>query len=413
MKTVIRSTAALTSAHAAGYLISLAEVPILARALGASAYGELVWVQATALLASIVVDYGFNLSAAREIAIRKNDPIFLKKLCGDVFLAKLLMLSLITLPILAAYWIFTPVSAGMAAAGFLYFVGFGLTPFWYFQGMERMGRAVAIETTARLLALCSLFLFVNSPQDKTLGLTIMAVSFAISTTIAIGMCRFEVGSFKGSISGAIAQIKSSTAFFVYKSSNQIMTTAATTVLGIVADKTIVGIFAPTEKVVKAIIGIPLPIFQAFYPYLSRLFVENRSQQNRQALILITLITAGGMAAAITLFFIGPSLMHLLLGPGYAAVNELLRLMVWLIPLRLLNQTLGFAVLLPAHLEHKAGIATLWSSAIALASGTYFASLYSPTQGATGMVLGLLIGELVLVAALLWLCRHGLVSRIQT
>lgn len=398
MKTVVRSTAALTIAQGLGYVISLAEVPILARALGPAAYGELIWVQATAFLASILVDYGFNLSASREIARNRDSDSFVQRICGDVFLAKLMLLALVTLPLLIAYLVFTPVSFGMALAGFLYFLGFGLTPFWYFQGMERMGRAVAIETVTRLAALIGLFLFVSNPEDKTLGLTIMAVGSIACTGSTIAMCRSEVGSFKGSVKGAIAQLRQSTSFFVYKSSGQLMTTAATTVLGSIAGKTAVGIFAPAEKVVKAVIGLALPVFHAFYPHLSRLFVEDRQKKHQQSIWLVSGVTISGLAAAIILSFVGPTIMGWMLGPGYDEVNQLLLLMVWLIPLRLLNQTLGFAVLLPAQKEHTAGIAMLLSSALSLGLGAFLAT----SHGAMGMVTGMLIGEAVLVAAQVYL-----------
>lgn len=398
MKTVVRSTAALTIAQGLGYVISLAEVPILARALGPAAYGELIWVQATALLASILVDYGFNLSASREIARNRDSDSFVQRICGDVFIAKLMLLALVTLPLLIAYLVFTPVSVGMAFAGFIYFLGFGLTPFWYFQGMERMGRAVAIETVTRLAALIGLFLFVSNPENKTLGLTIMAVGSIACTGITILMCRTEVGSFKGSVKGAIAQLRQSMSFFVYKSSGQLMTTAATTVLGSIAGKTAVGIFAPAEKVVKAVIGLALPVFHAFYPHLSRLFVENRQKKHQQSIWLVAGVTISGLVAAIILSFVGPTIMAWMLGPGYDEVNQLLLLMVWLIPLRLLNQTLGFAVLLPAQKERTAGTAMLVSSVLSLGLGAFLAI----SHGAMGMVTGVLIGEAVLVAAQVYL-----------
>ena len=391
MRTVIRSTAALTTAHGLGYVISLAEVPVLARALGPAAYGELVWVQATALLASILVDYGFNLSASREIARNCDDTQYLQRVCGDVFLAKLALLILVSIPIVALYALFKPVDAGMALAGFIYFVGFGMTPFWYFQGRERMGRAVAIETGARLAALIGLVLFVNAPEDKTIGLAIMAIGSFICTAITIAMCKAEVGNFEGTVKGAISQLRQSTAFFIYKSSGQLMTTAATTVLGTTAGTGSVGIFAPTEKVIKAVIGLALPVFHAFYPHLSRLFIEDRQKKHQQAMWLVFVITISGFVAATALSFIGPALMTWLLGPGFNEVNQLLLLMVWLIPLRLLNQTLGFAILLPAQRERRAGIAMLFASALSLGLGAYL----SLTYGAAGMVIGILIGETVL------------------
>lgn len=398
MKTVIRSTAALTIAQGLGYIISLAEVPILARALGPAAYGELVWVQATALLASILVDYGFSLSASREIARHRDSSLFVKRICGEVFLAKLLLLALVTLPLLIGYLIFTPVSAGMALAGFVYFLGFGLTPFWYFQGMERMGRAVAIETVTRLFALIGLFLLVRTSDDKTTGLTIMAIGSVACTGITIAMCKAEVGSFCGSMKGALTQLHQSTAFFIYKSSTQLMTTAATTVLGAVASKAAVGVFAPTEKVVKAVIGLALPLFHAFYPHLSRLFVQDRQKKHQQSFWLVVGMTLSGLAAAILLSMVGPTIMEWMLGPGFDQASQLLLLMVWLIPLRLLNQTLGFAVLLPAQRERTAGTAMLISSSLSLGLGAFLAVLY----GAMGMVTGMLIGEAVLVAAQVYL-----------
>jgi PST family polysaccharide transporter len=403
MKTVIRSTAALTIAQGVGYVISLAEVPILARALGPTAYGELIWVQATALLTSILVDYGFNLSASREIARNRDSDSFVQRICGEVFLAKLMLLTLVTLPLLIAYLIFTPVAVAMALAGFVYFLGFGLTPFWYFQGMERMGRAVAIETVTRLAALIGLLLLVTSPEDKTLGLTIMAVGSIACTGITIAMCRSEVGSFKGSVNGAIEQLRQSTAFFVYKSSGQLMITAATTVLGSISGQTAVGIFAPAEKVVKAVIGLALPGFHAFYPHLSRLFVQDRHKKHQQSIWLVSGVTISGLTAAIVLSFVGPTIMAWMLGPGYDGVNQLLLLMVWLIPLRLLNQTLGFAVLLPAQKERTAGITMLLSSALSLGLGAFLAI----SHGAMGMVTGMLIGEAVLVVAQLYLAARVL------
>ena len=407
MKTVIRSTAVLTTAQGLGYVISLAEVPILARALGATAYGELVWVQATALLASMVVDYGFNLSASREIARNKNDNSFMQRTCGNVFLAKLVLLLLVATPLLVAYLIYTPTSSGMAYAGFIYFVGFGMTPFWYFQGMERMGRSVAVETLTRFLALISLFLFVQTPEDKTLALTIMASGSIACTIVTVIMCRVELGGFRGtSIHGAVKQLKQSTAFFVYKSSGQLMTTAATTVLGAVVGKPAVGVFAPAEKVVKAVIGLAIPVFHAFYPHLSRLFIENPHKKRQQAFWLIVGVTASGFIAAIALYIAGPTILSWMLGPGYDEASDLLLLMVWLIPLRLLNQTLGFAVLLPSQKESAAGMAMLICSTLSLVLGAYLAA----GHGASGMVAGLLIGDIALIASQMYLSRHMFKAR---
>lgn len=107
-------------------------------------------------------------------------------------------------------------------------------------------------------------------------------------------------------------------------------------------------------------------------------------------------------AAASLTILGPDLMSLMLGPGYEQVNALIVLMVWLIPLRLFNQTLGMAILLPAQFERPASIATIVASMLALGVGT----LLALSEGALGMVQGLLIGETTLVLIQIFLARQA-------
>lgn len=400
MKTVLRSTVALTIAHAAGYAITLLEVPILARALGADAYGILLWVQATALLGSTLVDWGFNLSASRKIARAKQDQKAISKLCGDVFLAKTILLACVTLPLLLAYQIFKPVSPELAIAGFIYLVAFGMSPFWYFQGMEKMGRAVVVEIFTRVSALIGLVFFVKNPDHLTLALALMATGALLCTLITTLLCRAEVGRFRANYKGAMTQIRYSTPIFIYKSSGNLVATAATIVLGSVAGKEAVGIFGPAEKIVKAVIGLALPLLNAFYPHLSRLLIEDKAKKARQSLLLLLIVTSAGILAVLVLSLLGPMLMRWLLGPGFEAAGELILLMVWLIPLRLANQTIGFAVLLPSEREHRACISMLTVSITSLMLGALLAAEY----GAQGMVIGILIGEVGLLAAQAFLAR---------
>jgi hypothetical protein len=76
-------------------------------------------------------------------------------------------------------------------------------------------------------------------------------------------------------------------------------------------------------------------------------------------------------------------------------------MVWLIPLRLINQTLGFAILLPAGHERQASIHMLSASIGSLALGAWL----TIDHGAWGMVWGLVIGETALLIAQFILVRY--------
>ena len=401
MKVVVKSTVALTSAHAVGYAISLAEVPILARALGPEAYGELLWVQMTALLISMLVDYGFTLSASRQIAQNRSNATLLGIVTGNVFLAKGILLAAVTVPAALALSAIKSVSTDLALAGFVYVVAFGMSPLWYFQGTQRLGRYVTIEIVTRSTALVGLLMVVKQPGDSALALWLMAGGALLCTLTTSWMCLREVKSVRASLRGATKEIKDSTSIFIYKSSSNLVATAATSVLGVVSNATAVGIFAPADKVIKAVTGLALPVLNAFYPYFSGLFAQDNSKPERQAALLSATIFLAGITSAVVLSFIGPTLMQWLLGHGFDQAGELLTLMVWLIPLRLGNQTLAFTMLLPAQLEHRASISTLLASIFALGLGAMLAT----SHGAFGMVWAILLGETLLLVSLLHMSRH--------
>jgi PST family polysaccharide transporter len=229
----------------------------------------------------------------------------------------------------------------------------------------------------------------------------MAGGGLVSTVVTSWMCLRHCGQARASFTGAIKQIKNSTSVFIYKSSSNIVTVAATSILGGVAGASAVAVFGPADKVIKAVTGLALPVLNALYPHLSRLFVEDNTRTGRRALFISAVIFSTGLLAAITLTVIGPALMEWLLGPGYDTAGALLSVMVWLIPLRLGNQALGFTLLLPAGLEHRASLSMLFSSLASLTLGGLFAINY----GALGMVWGVLIGESLLLIAQLYTSRQ--------
>ena len=91
MKRVLSNGVWLTTAHLSGFVIPLLELPILTRALGPEVYGGVLFALSLALAFSLVVEYGFNLSAAREVADSVGEPHRLAQIVGIVFFAKVII----------------------------------------------------------------------------------------------------------------------------------------------------------------------------------------------------------------------------------------------------------------------------------------------------------------------------------
>ena len=87
----LKNVSLLFVAQLISYLIPILEVPILARALGVESYGHILIVQTTALLCSLVVEYGFSLSGARQVALCAENKTLLSKIYNEVVSGRIIL----------------------------------------------------------------------------------------------------------------------------------------------------------------------------------------------------------------------------------------------------------------------------------------------------------------------------------
>lgn len=404
MKEVYRNATVLSVANVVGYIIPLLEVPILARALGPESYGMVVLFQSIALISSLIVEYGFNLSAARQVALAKNDPILLGRIFSDVFLAKIILSFLVMVALFALSF---TASAHRVVSNFemlawsaAYFVAFGFSPFWFFQGREQLTGVIVLEFCLRLIGLSLLFVLIKSDQDAVLALAIMSAVGLTNTVLSTWWCFREVASFSISLGGAIKQISQGFYVFLYRSSNNILLNAAPPVLGYTVGPSALAVFVPAEKVVRGVVGFVAPVLTALFPYFSRIYAEASAYSLRHAWLIICCAALGGAVAATILSFYGPLLLNVVLGSQYALAEKLLCWFVWIIPLRMTNQALGMVLLIPARRDKAASSLLMIFSMLSLVLGGGLSTQF----GVRGMVIGFIAAEAMLTISLLVVSR---------
>ena len=393
---VAKNTLALYALQFAGYVIPLVTLPYLARVLRADGFGLLLFAQSFALWGSITFEYGFNLSASREIAQNRGNREALAATAAGVLGAKLvLLIGFVMVSTVAAftvgifhehpnYLIWAVVQA----------LAFGFSPFWYFQGTERMVGAVITEFVARALAAVSIFVLVRVPEDGWKALAALAVAGCGVVLVQTSWMYWQIGFRWFRWQDTTGALKRGWNMFLFRGASNIYGAANAFILGLFVPPLQVGYFGGAERIAKALQGLTLPFTQAFYPHMSRLVAQDASKASRLARWTVPLAGGAGLAVAVAVGLVAPRAISLILGPHYGESVRVLYVFALIIPLNAINNALIMHWMLPHRMERTVGAVTLCAIAINLVSATVLAPLFAHR----GMAWAVLIAEIFQLSA---------------
>ena len=404
MGALARNAGALYGVQLASYLVPLLEIPILARALGPGLYGRILFCQGLALTASVVAEYGFNLNAARQAAVR-GDRATLAGLFAQVMGAK----TLLSVPMIAiGLLVWMGGWGGVALADpalvpfvIAYFLAFGYSPMWYFQGVERMAGPAALDVALRLGGLAVLAWAVRGPGDFHAALWILAVPPLLNTSLTLGWARWQVGPGQWDWRGSLRQLREGFHFFVYRGAGGLSMAAVPVGLGMAAGQHAVGVFGPAEKLIKGMVSLAQPLLMALYPVCARTVGRGGRAAYGGAARLVLVLGLLALVGTAVGAWMGPWVLGLMLGDGFAQTYGVFACLLGLVPLRVLSQGLALILLIPAGRAQAASYAISGFSVAAVLAGIVLSRLY----GGLGMAVGLLVGETLLFGVLALMAWH--------
>ena len=90
-KTVLANFSYLSILQVFTILFPLLTYPYLLRVIGLELYGVIVFAQAIINYVSLVINFGFNMSGARKVAVYKEDKVLLSRIVSSTYLCKLIL----------------------------------------------------------------------------------------------------------------------------------------------------------------------------------------------------------------------------------------------------------------------------------------------------------------------------------
>ena len=166
-KTILANFSYLTILQVFTILFPLLTYPYLLRVIGLELYGTIVYAQTIIAYVSLIVNFGFNMSAARNVAIFKGNTVELSRIVSSTYLCKFILWFVCLVVYMAIigtfpffekyYWVY--------AFSFLLTFNELLLPVWFFQGIEKMKYITIVNLSARLAFVIAIFLFVHRRED--------------------------------------------------------------------------------------------------------------------------------------------------------------------------------------------------------------------------------------------------------
>ena len=322
--------AALTVLQGANYIFPLITLPYLVRVLGVEKYGLLAFAGATTGYFNIVVDYGFDLVAPREIAINRKNWAKISEIYSAVMIIKIILMVISTVLLTALVFSFDKFSTDWK----LYYLTFGvvvgqaLFPVWLFQGLEEMKYIAYLNLLTRLIFTVAIFIFVKNEADYYLVPVIRSLGAVLVGFMAICIVKrkFKVVFRLQPFRVLSHYFREGYHVFISKIAISLYTISTTFILGLFTNNVIVGYFAAADRIIQALKGLTGPISQAIYPFISKKISDSKEEGLR--IIRLAAKYIGGITGVISLFvliFAAP-LVHILLGSQYENSVSVLRIM---------------------------------------------------------------------------------------
>ncbi|PBN47938.1 oligosaccharide flippase family protein [Capnocytophaga sputigena] len=269
-KKIIENFSYLSVLQILSMITPLITYPYLVKTLGEVMYGTVVFAQAVVTYFNILVVFGFNFTAARDVSQYRDDTKKLSEIVSAVTIIKTLFL-IVSLLLISVYMLYvSQIDYTLYYFSFWICLNEILFPSWFFQGKEEMKYITFINLGIRLLFIAMIFIFIKSPNDYLYFplLNGIAVVLAGAVSFVLLYKKYKVRLTVVPIRTLVEYVKSSYHLFISNVSIQIYVNANKIIIGSFLGMREVTYYDLAEKITNMGKVPQSMISQVLYPKIS-------------------------------------------------------------------------------------------------------------------------------------------------
>lgn len=186
-KLVVQNFSYLTLLHVFNMFVPLLAYPYLIRVLGNETYGLLVFAQAIVGYFIVIIGFGFNISATKEISIHRSDKQKLSEIASSIIILKgaLLFASFLIFNVIIQFIDQASPYKNLFLLTFVLCISEWLMPLWFFMGIEKMKYITLLNVVSQSIFLTLVFVIIKSEGDYLFYPMIMGIGTITSSVMGL------------------------------------------------------------------------------------------------------------------------------------------------------------------------------------------------------------------------------------
>lgn len=384
----------------ANYVLPLISIPYLTRVVGPEKFGILSIALSVVVFLSLIVNYGFNLSATRFVSLNRYSNYKLSEIYFSVILLKIFFFILCFFPLMIIIHVVDGYKeyANIFLLTYLMLLGQALLPQWLFHGMEKMRPYVIFDLCAKLIFTVCIFIFIKTEDDFYLAPMFTSIGYLISGFIGAiyAFFLFDLKILVPKLKNFNKYLRDGFELFVSSFSTGSYTSLVPFVLSFFASNQEVGFYAAVSRLIQAVKQSFNPISQAFFPHLAKT-ISKEKERGLKFLLKIGFISSFiWFLISVFIFIYSEQIITIIFGNSFSGSIIILKIMSFIPFIVVISNMLGVQLFINVGLKSLFMKIILFVSLFSL---IMVAILTSEYRG-IGAGLSVLISELLITTLLI-------------
>jgi PST family polysaccharide transporter len=264
----------------AGLILFTIVTPLLIKKIGLDGLGQVSMVIAFAFIFDSFVEYAFNITVVKDIAVNRIDKNYISRIFYNTLFSKLYLFlfgGIIAIGIILFNNRYYQLKE-LFFVSFIFVFARAIMPIWYFLGMERMQGITIVSIISKFVYLISVWFFIKNREDIFNVVLYWSLAEFIPSIVALfyiifkDSIIFENQNFYQIFDLLKRDFIFSLSLFFFR----IYTYIPVLILGQVCNEYFVGIYSVADKIIAVIKDTIGLLFNSVLPRVSSLYIQSAS-----------------------------------------------------------------------------------------------------------------------------------------